>query len=147
MSDNMPDYHNSAHAPMPLALKSNLVLGPNAPKPRAWAIFVDSGNARMWTTFQPHVQKLADAEGLSVTPLFDQAALEAIAEDAARVARDAEEYYWRSVLKRLDAQAEEWNRRYMELVQQVAAGRGMQLAPAILVDLGPNVAIKRGPTA
>lgn len=44
---------------------------------RAWAIFVDSGNARMWSTLQPHVQKLADAEGLTVTPLYDQSALDA----------------------------------------------------------------------
>jgi hypothetical protein len=39
-------------------------------RPRAWAIFVDNGNARMWSTLQPHVQKLADAEGLKVTPLY-----------------------------------------------------------------------------
>lgn len=45
-------------------------------RPRAWAIFVDNGNARMWGTLQPHVQKLADAEGLDVTPLYDQAALD-----------------------------------------------------------------------
>lgn len=47
-------------------------------RPRAWAIFVDNGNARMWSTLQPHVQKLADAEGLTVTPLYDQAALDAL---------------------------------------------------------------------
>ena len=46
-------------------------------RPRAWAIFVDSGNARMWTTLQPHVQKLADAEGLEVTPLYGPEALAA----------------------------------------------------------------------
>ena len=46
-------------------------------RPRAWAIFVDNGNARMWSTFQPHVQKLADAEGLEVTRLYDQAAIDA----------------------------------------------------------------------
>ena len=46
-------------------------------RPRAWAIFVDNGNARIWSTLQPHVQKLADAEGLGVTPLYDQAALDA----------------------------------------------------------------------
>lgn len=45
-------------------------------RPRAWAIFVDNGNARMWSTLQPHVQKLADAEGLEVTPLYDQAAID-----------------------------------------------------------------------
>jgi hypothetical protein len=44
-------------------------------------IFLDDGNARMWTTLQPHVQKLADAEGLEVTPLYDKAAI-----DAARMA-------------------------------------------------------------
>ena len=46
-------------------------------RPRAWAIFVDNGNARMWSTLQPHVQKLADAEGLEVTRLYDQAAIDA----------------------------------------------------------------------
>lgn len=46
-------------------------------RPRAWAIFVDGGNARMWSTLQPHVQKLADAEGLEVTPLYDRAAIDA----------------------------------------------------------------------
>lgn len=40
------------------------------PQPVAWAIFTESGNARMWSTLQPHVQKLADAEGLTVTPLY-----------------------------------------------------------------------------
>lgn len=77
MTDHAPDTHHPMPAEVPLALKSNLVLGPNAPKPRAWAIFVDSGNARMWSTLQPHVQKLADAEGLEVTPLYDQSALDA----------------------------------------------------------------------
>lgn len=65
-------------------VSSNDQLGP-APeraRPRAWAIFVDSGNARMWSTLQSQVQKLADAEGLEVTPLYDQAALDAAAADA-----------------------------------------------------------------
>ena len=31
----------------------------------------------MWTTFQPHIQATADAAGLEVTRLFDQAALDA----------------------------------------------------------------------
>ena len=55
------------------------VAGPVEPsvRPRAWAIFADNGNARMWSTLQPHVQKLADAEGLTITPLYDQAALDA----------------------------------------------------------------------
>ena len=39
-------------------------------EPVAWAIFTDAGNARMWSTFQPHLQKLADAEGLTITPLY-----------------------------------------------------------------------------
>lgn len=42
-------------------------------RPVAWAIFTDEGNARMWSTLQPHVQRLADAEGLSVTPLYTAA--------------------------------------------------------------------------
>lgn len=56
-------------------------------RPLAWAIFVDSGNARMWSTLQPHVQKLADAEGLEVTPLYGQAALDALAAERAESAR------------------------------------------------------------
>ena len=39
-------------------------------EPVAWAIFTDEGNARMWSTLQPHVQRLADAEGLTITPLY-----------------------------------------------------------------------------
>lgn len=38
--------------------------------PVAWAIFTPDGNARLWGTLQPHVQKAADAEGLTVTPLY-----------------------------------------------------------------------------
>jgi hypothetical protein len=60
-------------------------------RPRAWAIFVDSGNARMWTTLQPHVQKLADAEGLTVTPLYDQPTLDAAVVDAARSVKEHRE--------------------------------------------------------
>ena len=77
MTTTLDNAYGPVPATEPLALKSNLVLGPNAPKPRAWAIFVDSGNARIWSTLQPHVQKLADAEGLQVTPLYDQAAIDA----------------------------------------------------------------------
>lgn len=62
-------------------LSAELGQVPERAKPRAWAIFLDDGSARMWGTLQPHVQKLADAEGLQVTPLYDQAAL-----DAARMA-------------------------------------------------------------
>jgi hypothetical protein len=80
-------------------------------------------------------------------PLYDQAALETMAENAARVARDAEAYYWRSAVDALAAQAGEWNRRYMALVQQVADGRAMQPAPPILADLGPNVRANLDPTA
>ena len=63
----------------PAKVASNDQLGqvPERVKPRAWAIFVDNGNARMWSTLQPHVQKLADAEGLEVTRLYDQAAIDA----------------------------------------------------------------------
>jgi hypothetical protein len=39
-------------------------------EPVAWAIFLPDGAARMWSKLQPHVQKLADAEGLTVTPLY-----------------------------------------------------------------------------
>ena len=46
------------------------VLAQPQQEPVAWAIFTDAGNARMWSTFQPHLQKLADAEGLTITPLY-----------------------------------------------------------------------------
>ena len=39
-------------------------------EPVAWAIFTNAGNALMWSTFQPHLQKLADDEGLTITPLY-----------------------------------------------------------------------------
>ena len=80
-------------------------------------------------------------------PLYDQAALEATADDAARVARDAEAHYWRSMVERLTAQADEWNRRCMAMLQQVADGPAMQPAPAIVVVLGPNVRGNADPTA
>jgi len=38
--------------------------------PKAWAIFTADGNARMWSTYRPHVQKLAVAEGLKITALY-----------------------------------------------------------------------------
>jgi hypothetical protein len=63
--------------PTRVGLSEGLGLAPEHAKPRAWAIFVDNGNARMWSTLQPHVQKLADSEGLEVTPLYDRAALDA----------------------------------------------------------------------
>lgn len=50
------------------AVGSNDELGP-----AAWAIFTEDGNARMWGTLQPHLQKLADAQGLTVTPLYTEA--------------------------------------------------------------------------
>jgi hypothetical protein len=106
--------------------------------PRAWVIFADNGNCRMWTTFQPHIQKAAEAEGLTVTPLFDQIALEAARDEGYAIGREAEAEYWRSTVERLTAQSEAWNARYMALLQQVADGRAMQPAPAIVVGLGPN---------
>lgn len=78
-------------------------------------------------------------------PLYTQAALETTAEDASRVAREAEAHYWRGMVERLTAQADEWNRRYMALLQQVADSLAMQPAPAILVDLGPNAKVSGAP--
>jgi hypothetical protein len=40
------------------------------PQPVAWAIFTPAGNARLWATKQEHLQRLADAEGLTLTPLY-----------------------------------------------------------------------------
>ena len=50
---------------------------PEHAKPRAWAVFVDSEKVRLWSTLQPHVQSLADAQGLTVTELYDQTVLDA----------------------------------------------------------------------
>lgn len=71
------EQHPATSQPGEVGSSASLGLAASAPKPRAWAIFVDSGNARMWTTLQPHVQKLADAEGLEVTPLYDRAEVDA----------------------------------------------------------------------
>ncbi len=60
------------------------------PEPRTWAIFTPEGNARMWSMFQSHVQKLADAEGLTVTPLYTKQALIDLLEEAAKEAFDAD---------------------------------------------------------
>ena len=67
------------------------------------------------------------------------AALDAVAEDAARVARLYEARRWANSVDELKLLLRATDARYMELVQQVADGRAMQLAPPILVNLGPNV--------
>ena len=66
-----------ACGPANVGSMEGLGLVPEHVTPRAWAIFVDSSNARLWSTLQPHVQKLADAEGLAVTALYDHAAIDA----------------------------------------------------------------------
>lgn len=69
----------------PEAVLSSAELG--QPKPRAWVIFADNGSCRMWTTFQPHIQATADAAGLQVTHLYDQAAIDAaVAAERERIA-------------------------------------------------------------
>ena len=52
------------------ALRAALEQPQGEQEPAAFAIFTEAGNARMWSTLQPHVRKLADAEGLTVTPLY-----------------------------------------------------------------------------
>ena len=56
-------------------------------------------------------------------------------DDAVRLARDAEAHYWRGLVDRVTAQADNWNARYMELLQQVADGRAMQPSPPVLMYL------------
>lgn len=51
------------------ALQAQLAVA-QGQEPVAFAIFTEDGHARMWSTLQPHVQKLADAEGLTVTKLY-----------------------------------------------------------------------------
>lgn len=72
--DGRPVWKHTVDVQAEWRWKQMLAAAPQPPEveqePVAWAIFVDSGNARMWTTFQPHIQKLADAEGLAVTPLY-----------------------------------------------------------------------------
>jgi hypothetical protein len=63
------------------------------------------------------------------------AALDAVADDAARLAREAEAHYWRSMVERLTEQTDEWNRRYIALLQQVADGRAMQPPPALYITI------------
>ena len=67
------------------------------------------------------------------------AALDAVAEDAARVARLDEARHWAKSVDELTLLLRATDARYMALVQQVADGRAMQPAPPILVNLGPNV--------
>lgn len=61
----------------PAGLGCNEGLGP-----RAWAIFADNGNTRMWNTMQPHLQSFADEHGLTVTPLYDAATVRKMLEGA-----------------------------------------------------------------
>ncbi len=72
-------------------------------RPRAWAIFVDGGNARMWSTLQPHVQKLADAEGLEVTALYDHAAIDAARMDGVRSVQEQTAVIVRAALELLES--------------------------------------------
>lgn len=101
-------------------------------RPRAWAIFVDSGNARMWATLQPHVQKLADAEGLEVTPLYDQAAIDAaVIAERARIAEAMRNIA--RVLHLPDAPQYLLDERHTEKRMLLA------LADATVADSWPNV--------
>jgi hypothetical protein len=106
-------------------------------RPRVWArkdqLQHASTRGGLLCAMYPHTKGRADLE-----PLYDQAALEATADDAARLAREAEAHYWRSMVERLTAQADACSDRYWALVREVADGRAMQPAPAIVVDLGPN---------
>jgi hypothetical protein len=40
------------------------------PKPVAWAVFAPNGNIRMWSSDSEPVRKLAEREGLPLTPLY-----------------------------------------------------------------------------
>jgi len=81
----------------------------------------------MWSTLQPHVQKLADAEGLEVTPLYDRAAIDAAvaAERVQIAARIREAWHQR--------EASHGNRAG-EYHEGMLAG----LDAAVALALGPN---------
>jgi len=81
---------------------------------------------------------------------FEKLQRDAIAEiellrDAVRSARADEAHCWASRVDGLTAQLREVDARYMALLKAVADGRAMQPAPAILVDLGPNVEVTGKP--
>jgi len=90
----------------------------------------------MWSTLQPHVQKLADAEGLEVTPLYDRAAIDAAvaAERVQIAARIREAWHQR--------EASHGNRAG-EYHEGMLAG----LDAAVALALGPNVRAKQETTA
>jgi hypothetical protein len=67
--------------------------------------------------------------------------------DAVRSARADEAHCWASRVDGLTAQLREVDARYMALLKAVADGRAMQPAPAIVVDLGPNVRAELRPAA
>ena len=61
------------------------------------------------------------------------AEFEASAELLARSSREAEAAYWRSMIERATAQADEWGRRYQELLRHIAELRSMVQHPAVVV--------------
>jgi len=91
--------------------------------PRAWVIFANNGNCRMWTTFQPHIQKAADAEGLTVTLLFDQTTIDAaVAAERERCAKACEAVYEGT----LDGGQDPWHvasRECAEAIRRASGGR------------------------
>ena len=113
------------------------LLEDSLPRPAAWAMRLPGcdGSAD-WAELGE--AKPAPCQPAVAHPLYDQAALDAARDEGHAIGREAEAEYWRSMVERLTAQADAWNARYMELVQQVADGRAMQLAPAVVVVTGPN---------
>ena len=39
-------------------------------KPVAWAIFAENGNIRIWSPANESIEKMAERDGLTVTPLY-----------------------------------------------------------------------------
>jgi hypothetical protein len=101
--------------------------------PRAWVIFADNGNCRMWTTFQPHIQATADAAGLQVTLLYDQAAIDA--------AVAAERERWADAMRAVMYSPAGTQQRY-----KLEAGQGTNtpggrawLSALRMLESGPNI--------
>ena len=119
-------------------------------RPRAWLCEwpTAKGGGGFTTTEEAaaqhymHKHRLTE-DGPVLVPLYDQAAIDAAADDAARQSRDAEAQYWRSLVDRLTIEADSWNLRYMEMVRKVADGLAMQPAAPLLVSTGPNVPMSR----
>jgi len=118
---------NQSDTPAKVGSSAGLGLAASATKPRAWAIFTEGGNARMWGTLQPHLQKLADSEGLLLTPMYDQVAIDA--------AVAAERERW----QRIATNAQAVTTGCEDKIDHFEVPSHLMAALALALDEGPNV--------